>query len=350
MSDQATPFDPRKQWIFGYEEFGNEALPAHLLKVSVHHAHSAITKASSKEPNTWLEAAIHAGGAVELLAKYHLSSVNPILLVEMRNAKDYGILHVLGEHVGPPGDPQKRRNVKTRGPEDCLTLVALMSGRKLPQGDLTKVLDARNSAVHMGLVDGPELQGAVAAMVRVVDALIEIAGIPRSNYWGSQIALIDQIASRETLQKALKQKIDAASRIAQSLAPEDPDQVREDLSRNSEDGSLFDLEEYPEGTSYWYAQKCPVCKRAGTVFCSRWITAPEEDFEGDSFVQEHAHGVAYRCGSCHLELDEREMLELRLGGDVPLGYRAATEDEMLSYQEHLAEMYYEHQAELRRGK
>ncbi|WP_336819506.1 hypothetical protein [Gordonia sp. MMO-8] len=350
MTDHSTPFDPRKQWIFGYEQFGNDALPPHLLKVSVHHAHSAITKASSKEPTTWLEAAIHAGGAVELLAKHHLSSVNPILIVEMRNAQNHGILHVLGERVGATNDPQKRRNVKTRGPEDCLALVALMSGKSLPKGDLDTVLDTRNSAVHMGLVNGPELQGAVAAMVRVVDALLEIAGIPRSKYWGSQLTLIDQIASRESLQKALKQKIDIASRNAESLAQEDPDQVRDDLSRNSDDDSLFDLEEYPEGTTYWYAQQCPVCKRAGTVFCSRWTTAPEEDFEGESFVEEHAQGVSYRCSSCHLELDEREMLELRLGGDRSIGYRAATDDEVLSYQEHLAEMYYEHQADLRRGK
>ncbi|WP_424806587.1 hypothetical protein [Rhodococcus sp. 27YEA15] len=69
MTEQVAVFDPQKQWVFGYKRFGNDALPDHLLLISTHHAHSAIKKAGSTEPTIWLEAAIHAGAAVELLAK-----------------------------------------------------------------------------------------------------------------------------------------------------------------------------------------------------------------------------------------------------------------------------------------
>ncbi|WP_424806588.1 hypothetical protein [Rhodococcus sp. 27YEA15] len=226
----------------------------------------------------------------------------------------------------------------------------LISGVNLPVGDLNKVLEVRNAAIHMGLVDGPELQASAASMVQVVDKLLEIANISRRDYWGDQPPQNEKIAGREALQKALKAEIDKAKAVADSFEPLDRNQIVEDLLRNSDDEFGFDLEEYPEGASYWYAQKCPVCERAGTVFCSRSVTAPQENLQGESVVEEHAKSISYRCNSCHLELDERGMVELRLGGDRSIGYRSATEDEVLAYQEYLAERHYEYQHDLKRGK
>ncbi|MEE3852771.1 hypothetical protein VZC37_20700 [Gordonia sp. LSe1-13] len=350
MTDETADFDPRKQWTFGYETFGNDDLPAHLLRVSTHHAHAALNKAESKEPTTWLESAIHAGAAVELLAKYHLAVVNPVLIVDMKTTQNHGLLHVLGERIGKPADPQERRRVKTRGPEDCLNLVSLISGTPLPRNALNVVLDARNSAVHMGLLDKLELQRSLTAMVRVVDALISVANVPRSKYWGSQLALINRISSREQLAKSLTKKLEDARVRAKALVVSDSALVAEDLMQTSETPSLFDVEEYPEGTSYWYSEKCPVCKRAGRVFCSRWVNGPEETLDGVSYVEEMASSELFRCGTCRLELGDREMLELGIGDTRSIGYRQATEDEISSYQEHLEALAYQHQVDLTRQR
>lgn len=348
MSADSQEFDPTSQWSFGYETFGNDRLPEHLLEVSANHAHAALRKSDSQNPFEWLEAAIHSGGAVELFAKYYLARINPVLLVDMKSIQNHGLLYVLGQEI--PESETRNRKVMTRSPLSCFELVKLLSSNTLHRDELNTVLDVRNSAVHMGLVDRPELQRSLQSMVLLIDSLMPLTDVPRSKYWGQQLIRINKLASQEELHERIAGKLSAAKQAAKDLPAIDPQKLREALRVTSRDEGLFDSEEYPSGATYWYRQLCVACGRAGTVFCIETISEPSQTFQGDAYVSEYADGISYLCHHCGLELTQREMKQLNIGGSTTVDHRPATEEELRAFDEYVEDQYIQEQIDLARGK
>src|ERR1700738_803874 len=130
----------RRPWAFGFDRFGNEELPDHLFQIAKARANSALRAADfsavslgAETTIRWLDAATHAGSAIEILAKHYLSTISAVLLLDNTNTKlqDTDYLHVVGRSDLVPADPKySALNLKTRGPGECLDLIGMMTGMK----------------------------------------------------------------------------------------------------------------------------------------------------------------------------------------------------------------------------
>jgi hypothetical protein len=129
----------RLPWAFGYQRFGNDQLPAHLLELAKARANSAVRAADfsaiylgTETTIRWLDAAVHAGSAIEILAKYYLSTVSAVLLLDNTKLQDSDYLHAVGRSdLVPPEDKYRALNLRTRGPKECLDLIGLMTNKRI---------------------------------------------------------------------------------------------------------------------------------------------------------------------------------------------------------------------------
>ena len=150
---------------------GSATIPAHLLELAKARANSAVRAADfsaiylgTETTIRWLDAAVHAGSAIEILAKYYLSTVSAVLLLDNTKLQDSDYLHAVGRSdLVPPEDKYRALNLRTRGPKECLDLIGLMTNKKdqISGGSARAALDARNAAIHLGLIDRAELQAAL---------------------------------------------------------------------------------------------------------------------------------------------------------------------------------------------
>src|SRR6478609_10639908 len=105
-------------WAFGYQRFDNDQLPAHLLELAKARANSAVRAADfsavylgAETTIRWLDAAINAGSAIEILAKHYLSTVSAVLLLDNTKLEDTDYLHAVGRSdLVPPEDKYRPLN------------------------------------------------------------------------------------------------------------------------------------------------------------------------------------------------------------------------------------------------
>lgn len=349
MIDDSGEFGPQKQWSFGYDSFGNEYLPAHLLSVSAHHARSAVSKAQETDPYTLLDAAIHAGGAVELLAKFFLANVNPVLIVDLRKIQNAGLLQVLGLPTSGPLDPRDVAKVATKGPVACLDLLKLMTGVTPDKNDIDAVFAARNTAIHFGLMDRPELQAALAAMVRIIEALLEDSNIERRMYWGGTLDQSAHLAKKVDSYSELRSKLAEARHRSDAIeALRAMADIPNDFAKDSQDG--FDFEALSEKYEYGFEQKCPACSDSGVIFCVVTEAIAATAFGESALVEKSASGVEYACNTCGLRLNEREMGQLGLSANQVVDWRNATEDEIAELESAAEDRYISDEIDRLRGR
>lgn len=327
MSGEGAEIPAQKQWTFGYDDFGNERLPAHLLAVSAHHARSAVSKSRSTDPFRWLDSAIHAGGAVELLAKCVLANVNPVLITDLKQIQDEGILQVLGLPTSESLDPRNVAKVSTKGPLPSIKLVTLLTGVNFAKDDIATVFNARNSAIHMGLMDRPELQRSLVSMVRLLEALLQISKVERRDYWGDAIQLIADLDDQVDLHRTLRGKLEYARRqgIALEALREMPDVA--DLFQRSTQRE-FDFASLSEQYEIEVNQKCPACVDDGVIFCEISDGSLSSAHGYDPYIEVVACGIEYACDSCGLRLNIQEMGQLGISENRVVDWRLATEEEI----------------------
>jgi hypothetical protein len=70
------------------------------------------------------------------------------------------------------------------------------------------------------------------------------------------------------------------------------------------------------------------------MFCARWISEPAREYDNDMFVHETAHPVEYRCETCGLTLDGRELRQLNMDGNREIDFRPITPEESVTFEEH----------------
>ncbi|NHE67787.1 hypothetical protein G9U53_26125 [Rhodococcus sp. D-46] len=333
-------------WSFGHQRFGNDELPDHLLKISNYHALAAISESNSTDARRWLNSAVHAGSAIEILAKFLLAKENPTLILDMKKASDVSLLHTIGR--SDVGDTDDAMNLQTRGPDSCFKLIAAIWGStKVKEGCARRVLNARNAAVHLGLLDRAQLQDALVEFADVMTEMLRLAGLDESGFWKSSRAVVDQLSSARSLHIRLKIKLAESERYAVTLGPVDEEAVRLDLRRATDPAVV---EEMMPNSSVIMRMRCPVCTRVGRTYYSTSESAPEEDFDGPLMVQTVASPVGFRCVTCNLELNLGELKQLNLAGDFELDAREATDDEIAMYDAHVADMYAQNRIDFERGR
>ncbi|MGI5515284.1 hypothetical protein [Streptomyces sp. CA-106131] len=120
------------------------------------------------------EFALHAGVAVERLAKAVLVSKNPIYIAEIRNADM--LLH-LGGHLELPTE-----KVRTVGAKDAMARLRRIGALQAdPQLDL--LIEMRNGAAHASS-GGGEAKEMISTFARTIETLLDHLGEELTAFWG----------------------------------------------------------------------------------------------------------------------------------------------------------------------
>ncbi|MEJ1180695.1 hypothetical protein V9L18_16035 [Pseudarthrobacter sp. CCNWLW217] len=208
-----------------------------------------------------LEAGYSIGAAVELLAKSLLASLSPLLLLPATNVGADTIQKYVGvaSRAGPALDIGKVKSLEAGA---CITRVtALGIGPLWTPQDTSSVLEVRNAAAHLGLVERSALKAAMKPMVRFSEHVRERNEINPDMRWGTHEAgriaakiLSDELTEWEWNYHA---KVNAARDRFHSSWGNLPDIYVEELLRARQDWT-------PAGGEYAEQSTCPdVVIRAG---------------------------------------------------------------------------------------
>lgn len=119
--------------------------------------------------------ALHAGVAVEKLAKAVLVTKNPVYIAEIRNNSADMVLH-LGGHL-----PMDEAKIRTVGASEAIKRLQKINVLKLdPQLDL--LIEMRNGAAHAS-PDSTLAKGMIAPLARSVETLLADLGRPLVEFW-----------------------------------------------------------------------------------------------------------------------------------------------------------------------
>ncbi|WP_030661548.1 hypothetical protein [Streptomyces cellulosae] len=119
--------------------------------------------------------ALHAGVAIERLAKAVLVSKNPIYIAELRNAD---MMLYLGGHL----TLKDVGKVRTVGANDAITRLRKI---KVLEADtrLDLLIELRNGVAHASS-DSREGKGMISPLTRTIETLLNDLGKPLSAFWG----------------------------------------------------------------------------------------------------------------------------------------------------------------------
>lgn len=288
-----------------------------LARSARHHARQTVRLFVSDASDERLQAAVSAGTAVELLAKAFLASVEPVLLTE-KGDRDSLLLLSDKAHLtdSKPGD------VRTLGAHEALLVTRHLHKAFLynPQADRV-VLQVRNAAIHMALVEQTQLRQAVLVMCRLVEGLLAPLALNREAFWG-QIAmpavdgLLDE-AQDELAQVVEAKKAAARSRLARLLTGLDSAAIAVVLASLSRSKRVTCEHDQP-----W---TCPVCEQRAYLCCQ--VEGGGMNWPDDgSYVPRTAYPVSFSCSVCELELDADELIELGVLPVLDLEREDADED------------------------
>ncbi|MFD8072146.1 hypothetical protein ACFV3E_05785 [Streptomyces sp. NPDC059718] len=119
------------------------------------------------------EFALHAGVAVERLAKAALVSKNPIYIAEIRNAD---MLMYLGGHL-----QMEEEKVRTVGAKDAIARLRKMD--VLPaDAQLDLLIEMRNGAAHAS-PDSTKAKEMISPLARTIETLLNDLGKPLIAFW-----------------------------------------------------------------------------------------------------------------------------------------------------------------------
>ncbi|MCC3278160.1 hypothetical protein LJ754_03165 [Arthrobacter sp. zg-Y40] len=166
-------------WEYDGELYDFAGLTMHLWRASSYMMGEAIKRAQEKTTAGNLISAVSCGTAVELLTKAFLAYVNPGLVA----ADTISTLLLSGEVEYLPQHPKLR----TRMGADVLSSARSMIEAKTSTSPWTQlqqelVLEARNSAAHLGLLrkDGADF---MSAGIVIIEALLPHTEQYNVDYW-----------------------------------------------------------------------------------------------------------------------------------------------------------------------
>jgi hypothetical protein len=265
-------------------------------------------------------AALHAGMAVEHLAKRYLVSISPVLIAE--NDLD-SLLMLTGN-----GELARLRAHQIRtisATEACKRVKRLHPEFPYQQSRDDSIFVVRNAAAHLAITDTFPMRQAVRLMVRLIDSLLGVLEIDADNFWGDSLAAVT--ALRDEVANEIK-AIVAAKYSAARLRLEERvtglDQTQRELVLRAISGQHhWEL----EGS---HAYKCPVCDQQGWLECSREYTGafePGLDAAGNpiTLAETTLYPEIFYCSACGLQLEGDELGEANMPDSINIGAQEVDE-------------------------
>lgn len=276
-------------WAYGDDVLGksDDDLVAHLVRASSAHAVRALELEVDTAPEAPMFAAIHAGSAIELLAKAILARRNPLLLTvgqkhEMKHAD--AILGRVNAHDARTLDAALAKNV-------C----GAFQGAVL--ANIDTLLRHRNSAAHMGLMARADLAEALNAMRAAAEQGIAHLDVSRDRYWRNYAAAVaGALDERGTEVERAARSLIATHRAKLESVGLSHDEIR---LRERRPGSFFNRSEVEA------PHQCPACKHEARL---GWSIDVDVEYEGPGeYTTSHfVVSDGLWCPVCGLSLDAEQ--------------------------------------------
>jgi hypothetical protein len=265
-------------------------------------------------------AALHAGMAVEHLAKRYLVSISPVLIAE----NDLDSLLMLSGNGGLAR--LRAHQIRTiSATEACKRVKRLHPDFPYQPGRDDAIFVVRNSAAHLGVTDTFPMRQAVRLMVRLIDSLLEALEVDADSFWGDSLlvvrALRDEVANE--VKAILTAKYSAAAlRLAERVAGLDPTQ-RDLVLRAVSGQHHWEMEQS-------HAHTCPVCNQQGWLECSQeyvGLFEPGLDAAGNpiTLAETVLYPQIFYCSACGLQIESDELGEAGIPDSIDIGAQEVDE-------------------------
>lgn len=290
-------------WRRGHKTRARVDLVPHLLEAGRHHAQAAVRDFSDPDGFVLLDAAIHVGGAIEMVAKAAIAREEPLLLAKPSGRGDLlDAFARLRETRLTPSPGWRLKSIDVTFAIELLDRIHPNLGSR--SAAAKEALNARNDAAHMGIVVPDELEKAAAAMVTYINALLGQLGEDERSFWDQAY---DQAAALEKdREERLKLRAEELIREARArfdhwlarLGP-DPADIAEALAERELENQLRrpDFDDID-------VVSCPACT------CNAMIPKEidvEEDFDGDGHLLVWGFTkLGLECPVCDLRLSAEE--------------------------------------------
>jgi len=276
-----------------------------LYLASRYHARAAQKMAQVADQFANLDAAVHAGTAVELMAKAVLADLDPRLLVEGAPAQ-HVLLDVLAEHHGATGiAPAKSKGrARTVNASMAVELAARLRAECRPHSSAAHAaLDARNAAAHSADLEPNTIGMVVDGMAAYTAAGVETLRRNSKDFWG---VLSNEMTARiSERQQAIvadaEQKVATATAYHAQLFDGLPEESQAALTR-----LLLDRTTYTGGDYSWTVN-CPACGHDDAELS--WVADfdVERDGDGEWVAVGGMALLGLTCPICGLELEGEEV-------------------------------------------
>ncbi len=290
---------------------GAEDLHKSLMHSASHHAYLALRDFTKDDGNVMADAGLHAGIAIEHLAKCYLATIHPILLAGKMCDVDT-ILHLVGKSELTKLSPYRIKTIS--GEEACKRASRFLPEFRFKEAD-SLLFIARNNASHLGLAN--EIRVAVRLMIQLADPPLDAVNYKRERFWGQYLSVVNTLRD-ETLseQRAiLDVKYEAArQQLAHRLSGLEP------TAQAAFKALMATRRSY--GADYIEPYRCPVCESQGWLLCHREYDVVDDETKpgGQAFVfnEPVAYPMSFKCEVCDLELDETDILTAGLPTQIDL--------------------------------
>ena len=307
--------DPNRHpgWVRGPAARAPEEVVPFLCDAAQHRARRALRLYKSTDPWDLLDAGADAGGAVELLAKACIATVEPALLAKGGSGLTPAETMLRLRGHSRVLDPDREPRLVTLD----ATVAIDIAERLFPK--LTTVssgaraaLDARNDSMHMGIAIPERVDAAVAGMARFVVAALPVLNLRPQEFWADEDDLKAAgraVDTRTThIADVAKAKIElAAARHARFLL-----RLTEDEAANVIRALQSKHHERIEGRP-GYPERCPACDNYGWVDLDADFDAEPDGDGGWTYFQTDEWVAGFECPVCQLGLSSEECEEAGIG-------------------------------------
>lgn len=293
-----------------------DSLPARLWEASASSARYAVSHYADADNQVLIRAALSLGHAAEQLIMACVASVDPALLAD---GKFPAARYALSKgNVSGTLDIHTLRTI-TWG--DGYTLLRQIDPKLKEPTDIKFVMETRNAAAHIALVDPADLADALVKLAHAVGQLHSLVpAFVQNDYWGpTHLSVVTGLrdARADKVKTELDAKLLAATEYFGTLFPSMSAADRETVLVTMEARKPSRTVSGRDGDA-WEPQECPACGRLGYL---HYALENQEDFEEipdhDKYGNvENVHVVvsvewiplAFECPVCGLDLEEDEVV------------------------------------------
>lgn len=293
-----------------------DALPKRLWDASAASARYAVSHYADADDQVLIRAALSLGHAAEQLIMACVATIDTALLADGKVPQSRFALSK-GNAAGVLGIHTLRTTTWGEG----YTVLRQMDPKLGEPSDIKFVMETRNAAAHIAMVDSADLAEAVVKLAHSVGLLHGLLpGFVEDDYWGPThlpvvTGLRDARADRVKLE--LDAKLLAATEYFATLFPTMSQTDRETVLVTMEARNPTRSVSGRDG-NVWERHPCPACSRSGYLHYALEHQVDHEEIPEYS-SDGHVDGVyvevsvewiplAFECPVCNLDLDEDEVV------------------------------------------